>query len=85
MTYESMDMVHARVMEFKMDDLYKSGLEKILKSVSPGEVKPKKEDTEGAKQMKDDYNQNYKDENVDFVEPDYEAWKNHVPGSIVNQ
>ena len=85
MTYESMDMVHARVMEFKMDDLYKSRLEKILQSVSPEEVKPKKEDTEGAKQMKDDYNQNYKDENVDFVEPDYEAWKNHVPGSIVNQ
>lgn len=84
-TYESMDMAHARVMEFKMDDLYKKGLESILKSVSPEALEPESEESEETKKLKEDFDKQYKNDNVEFIEPDYDTWQDQEPGTVVKK
>jgi len=79
-SYGSLDIAHSSVMEYSLDDLYKSGLEAIVEST--GQTLPllKKEETEGTKKMQEDYNAEKKDDEVVFVNPNEEDWQNNTPG-----
>ncbi len=79
-TYGSLDIAHSSVMEYRLDDLYKSGLEAIIESTGQTIPTLKKEDSEGTKTMQEDYNQEMKDENVVFVDPNEKDWKDNNPG-----
>lgn len=88
--FDSLDIAHARAKELNVDNLYKTGLEKILRSANSDALADKKEDNENTKKMKEEYEKNYKDANVEFVRPEdgkdvLEAWKNNNPGDIIKQ
>lgn len=79
-TYGSLDIAHSRVREYRLDDLYKSGLEAIIESTGQTIPTLKKEESEGTKTMQEDYKQEMKDENVVFVDPNEKDWKDNNPG-----
>lgn len=91
-SYNMMDIVNARVKEFKLDDLYRSGLDAILASAE--NLKEKEEMGEGAKQMQQQYDETTKDKTLEFVEPTnngetgndvLEAWGNNKPGEVIKK
>lgn len=85
--YNTMDMVNARVKEFKLDDLYASALDAILDSAKAAETEESTEADEGVEQMQQDYNKKRENETVEFVKPEndqevLDAWKDKNPGDV---
>lgn len=79
-TYGSLDIAHSSVMEYTLQDLYKSGLDAIIESIEQTGPTLKKEESEGTKTMQKDYNQGMKDEDTVFVDPNQKEWKENTPG-----
>lgn len=85
--YNTLDMAFARVKEFKIDELYQSGLQAILASAASVEETAAAD--ENVKQMQEDYEKNYKNE-VEFIMPDESEhflgeWQNNKPGEVTKK
>ena len=79
-SYGSLDIAHSRVKEYRIEDLYKSGIEAIAESMELTLPMLEKEQSEGTKTMQEDYNKEMKDEEVVFVDPNENEWKENTPG-----
>lgn len=85
-SYEAMDMAHARVFEYSLDDLYEKGLKAIV--ASTGQTLKAGIDEEkypGAVQMQGELDDKRKDEKVVFVSPEEDEWKDNTPGGEVQK
>lgn len=79
-SYDSLDIAHSGVYEYNLDDIYKKALEEIVESTNLAFGSLEKEESEGAKKMREDLEEKRKDEEVVFVTPKEEEWKENTPG-----
>ena len=48
-------------------------------------LEPESEESEETKKLKEDFDKQYKNDNVEFIEPDYDTWQDQEPGTVVKK